>query len=212
VLNADAKNRKTPAASHFLFSPGKDLAALHKKLADAGVVASLRTDRKGQNYIRLSPHFYNTDAELPMNCRHLRMPSRRSVALPPASEFFREGGARRRRLFRERRPGGDFRPGQTVERRVFSQLGPGEIFGEMAVIEHRPRSATATALKDTDVYFLPRDEMLALLQRSPGLAFNVCCRKSATASANSTSSTCARSCRPNASPSSATLPAPSSTT
>ena len=58
-------------------------------------------------------------------------------------------------------------------RRVFSQLGPGEIYGEMAVIEHRPRSATATALVDTSVYFIPRDEMLALLQRSPASAFNV---------------------------------------
>lgn len=58
-------------------------------------------------------------------------------------------------------------------RRVFSQLGPGEIFGEMAVIERRPRSATATAMKDTSVYFIPRDEMLALLQRSPSSAFNV---------------------------------------
>ena len=58
-------------------------------------------------------------------------------------------------------------------RRVFSQLGSGEIFGEMAVIERRPRSATATALKDTSVYFIPRDEMLALLQRSPASAFNV---------------------------------------
>jgi selenocysteine lyase/cysteine desulfurase len=37
---------------------------LHKKLTDAGVVASLRADRKGQNFIRFSPHFYNTDAEL----------------------------------------------------------------------------------------------------------------------------------------------------
>jgi signal transduction histidine kinase len=58
-------------------------------------------------------------------------------------------------------------------RRVFSQLGPGEIFGEMAVIEHRPRSATATALKDTEVYFIPRDEMLSLIERSPALAFNL---------------------------------------
>ena len=58
-------------------------------------------------------------------------------------------------------------------RHVFSQLGPGEIFGEMAVIEHRPRSATATALKDTDVYFLPRGEMLSLIERSPALAFNL---------------------------------------
>jgi selenocysteine lyase/cysteine desulfurase len=31
---------------------------------DAGVVTSLRADRKGQNHLRLSPHFYNTDAEL----------------------------------------------------------------------------------------------------------------------------------------------------
>ena len=58
-------------------------------------------------------------------------------------------------------------------RRVFSQLGPGEIFGEMAVIEHRPRSATATALNDTDVYFIPRGEMLSFIQRSPALAFSL---------------------------------------
>jgi signal transduction histidine kinase len=56
---------------------------------------------------------------------------------------------------------------------VFSQLGPGEIFGEMAVIEHRPRSATAIALKDTDVYFLARGEMLSLIERSPALAFGL---------------------------------------
>jgi len=58
-------------------------------------------------------------------------------------------------------------------RRVFSQLAPGEIFGEMAVIEYRPRSATATAIKNTEVYFVPRGEMLSILQRSPVLAFNL---------------------------------------
>ena len=57
--------------------------------------------------------------------------------------------------------------------RILSQLGPGEIFGEMAVIEHRPRSATATAAKDTDVYFLPRGEMLSFIERSPALAFGL---------------------------------------
>ena len=86
--------------------------------------------------------------------------------------------------FPRRRPGRRplFRQGRAVEissmvgggaRHVFSQLGPGEIFGEMAVIEHRPRSATATALKDTEVHFIPRGEMLSLLERSPALAFRL---------------------------------------
>jgi signal transduction histidine kinase len=58
-------------------------------------------------------------------------------------------------------------------RRVFSRLGPGEIFGEMAVIEDRPRSATATALQPTAVYFIPRGDMLPFIERSPALAFGL---------------------------------------
>lgn len=54
---------------------------------------------------------------------------------------------------------------------VLSRLGPGEIFGEMAVIEHRPRSATASAGTATEVYFLPRGELLVCIERSPKLAF-----------------------------------------
>ena len=56
---------------------------------------------------------------------------------------------------------------------VFSKFGPGEIFGEMAVIEDLPRSATTTAVKDTKVYFIPREEMAALLRRSPSLSFRL---------------------------------------
>jgi cysteine desulfurase/selenocysteine lyase len=63
VLNADAKPENAGGITSF-FQPGKDLPALHKKLAEAGIVASLRVDRQGRNYLRLSPHFYNTDAEL----------------------------------------------------------------------------------------------------------------------------------------------------
>ena len=46
------------------YQPGADLTARHQKLLDAGIVTSLRADRTGQKYIRLSPHFYNTDLEL----------------------------------------------------------------------------------------------------------------------------------------------------
>ncbi|MDB6123475.1 MAG: Aminotransferase class [Pedosphaera sp.] len=44
--------------------PETDLPALHAKLEAANIITSLRADRKGNRYIRLSPHFYNTDAEL----------------------------------------------------------------------------------------------------------------------------------------------------
>ena len=63
VLNADA-----PAAHASgiitIHRPDADLPALHQRLTDAHIVTSLRADRTGQRYLRLSPHFYNTDAEL----------------------------------------------------------------------------------------------------------------------------------------------------
>jgi signal transduction histidine kinase len=55
-------------------------------------------------------------------------------------------------------------------RHVFSQIGAGDLFGEMAVLEEKPRSACARAAQPTTVYFMPRAEMLKLVERSPGLA------------------------------------------
>jgi cysteine desulfurase / selenocysteine lyase len=46
------------------FRPGEDPTALHQKLTEANVITSLRVDRAGQRYLRLSPHYYNTDPEL----------------------------------------------------------------------------------------------------------------------------------------------------
>ena len=57
----------TPAQASGIVSfgrPDTDLPALHEKLTAAGIITSLRGDRNGKQYIRLSPHFYNTDAEL----------------------------------------------------------------------------------------------------------------------------------------------------
>ena len=58
-------------------------------------------------------------------------------------------------------------------RRVFSHVSPGDIFGEMAVLEHRPRSAAASAAQATQVWFIPRAELLTLVERSPGLAMSL---------------------------------------
>jgi len=63
VLNADAPAESASGIVTF-HNPGKDHAALYQKLNDANVVASLRTDRTGQNYIRFAPHFYITDGDL----------------------------------------------------------------------------------------------------------------------------------------------------
>ncbi|MDP6905391.1 MAG: aminotransferase class V-fold PLP-dependent enzyme [Verrucomicrobiota bacterium] len=43
---------------------GQDMKALGEKLAKENIIASVRGDRMGQHYLRFSPHFYNTRAEL----------------------------------------------------------------------------------------------------------------------------------------------------
>ena len=63
VLQPDAPPEAASCIISF-FKPGTELAPLQQKLLDAGIFTSLRGDRAGQKYIRLSPHFYNTDAEL----------------------------------------------------------------------------------------------------------------------------------------------------
>ena len=55
-------------------------------------------------------------------------------------------------------------------RHVFFQVGPGDIFGEMSVLDDKPRSAGAVARKETTACFIPRAGMLELVGRSPALA------------------------------------------
>ena len=58
-------------------------------------------------------------------------------------------------------------------RRTFAKLGPGEMFGEMAVLELKPRSASAIAATQTEVYFIPREELLLMLGDSPALSLEL---------------------------------------
>jgi selenocysteine lyase/cysteine desulfurase len=63
VLASDAD----PAHSGGIISfrrEGCDMAALHRRLEQGHIYTSLRQDRQGRQYIRLSPHFYNTINEL----------------------------------------------------------------------------------------------------------------------------------------------------
>jgi len=64
VLQADAPPENASGIVSFYREGDDTISALHKKLEQANIITSLRTDRTERRYIRLSPHFYNTDAEL----------------------------------------------------------------------------------------------------------------------------------------------------
>jgi signal transduction histidine kinase len=53
---------------------------------------------------------------------------------------------------------------------ALTEAGPGDLLGEMAVIEHQPRSASAVARKGTVLYFMPRAKILELVEQTPALA------------------------------------------
>jgi CRP/FNR family transcriptional regulator, cyclic AMP receptor protein len=53
---------------------------------------------------------------------------------------------------------------------ILNVLHPGSIFGEIALLDGRPRSADATALTDCEFLVIHRRDFLPLLQAEPGLA------------------------------------------
>lgn len=52
-------------------------------------------------------------------------------------------------------------------------LGGGDVFGEIALLDGRFRTADAVALEDTDIFFLPRRDFLHLLSSEPAIALHV---------------------------------------
>lgn len=54
----------TASGTTTFWHPRVDAGSLHTALEAGGVVCSLRHDRAGRGYVRLSPHFYNTEEEL----------------------------------------------------------------------------------------------------------------------------------------------------
>jgi len=50
------------------------------------------------------------------------------------------------------------------------ELGPGDFFGELALIEEEPRSATVIAVDETECLLFPAWEFRALLDEQPQIA------------------------------------------
>jgi selenocysteine lyase/cysteine desulfurase len=63
VLEGDAPEKNRSGIVSF-YHPGKPMRDLFQRLDAKGIVVSLRMDRAGQEYLRISPHFYNTMEEL----------------------------------------------------------------------------------------------------------------------------------------------------
>ena len=57
--------------------------------------------------------------------------------------------------------------------RPLATVSAGEFFGEMALLEEAPRSATATAEVETRAFCIGREELLALLEHRPKLALKL---------------------------------------
>jgi CRP/FNR family cyclic AMP-dependent transcriptional regulator len=53
---------------------------------------------------------------------------------------------------------------------TLATLGPGEVFGELAMLDHDVRSASAEALDDAELLALPASEVRALLARHPEIS------------------------------------------
>lgn len=56
---------------------------------------------------------------------------------------------------------------------VLKVAGEDDIFGELSMLDNRPRSATAIALTDTELFVLDRDDLLLLFQKKPDAGLNM---------------------------------------
>jgi uncharacterized membrane protein len=56
---------------------------------------------------------------------------------------------------------------------VLTTAGPGDMFGELAMLDEGPRTATALALSECEVLMLDRDDLVLLFQRQPEAALHM---------------------------------------
>jgi len=59
------------------------------------------------------------------------------------------------------------------EEKVIAELGERECFGEMSILDSGPRSATATAIEDTSLIKITRDDFQEILSEKPEIAIGV---------------------------------------
>jgi CRP/FNR family cyclic AMP-dependent transcriptional regulator len=61
----------------------------------------------------------------------------------------------------------------TGQKIVLTVVEKNDLFGELSMLDSRPRSATAVALVDTELFLLDRDDLLLLFKKQPDAALNM---------------------------------------
>src|SRR5438477_12185437 len=56
---------------------------------------------------------------------------------------------------------------------TLAELARGDFFGEMAILDGKPRSASATVVEDARLAVLPRDDFLGFVRRNPDVALKM---------------------------------------
>ncbi len=61
----------------------------------------------------------------------------------------------------------------TGQKIVLTVAETNDLFGELSMLDSRPRSATAVALVDTELFLLDRGDLLLLFRKQPGASLNM---------------------------------------
>lgn len=109
-----------------------------------------------------------TDTEL-----QLVMTSGTQLGMPPKNIVFQEGDPGHHLLVILSGHVQILLYGKDGKEFILSVLGKGDFFGEMAILESAPRSATVKTVEECEFFVLGQKELAALLTQHPGLAVKI---------------------------------------
>jgi CRP/FNR family transcriptional regulator len=159
-LKVKFRNRKPPEQILFLIEKDPFLMVSSKSIENSLVISKMLS-------LESCKLFSNLSAEEQTDLNN----ASKSIAVAAGQEIFTEGDVGdslyvilegKFEICAEVNPNGKVG--------VLTNLGPGDFFGEMAVLDDEPRSATATAVTDSHVLFIPKAHLQSMLDRSPKFA------------------------------------------
>jgi WD40 repeat protein/CRP-like cAMP-binding protein len=95
------------------------------------------------------------------------------LSLPDKTVLFKEGDAGEEMYFISHGKVAIYGVDSQGQEVVFDELEPGEFFGEMSLLDQKPRSAYARTVSQSELLKLHRDDFLAVLTQHPSVALQL---------------------------------------